>query len=93
MTVRYDPTFLKKLKKTDVRIRKSFKERIAIFSSDPFSAQLNNHPLQREWQGYRSINITNDERAIYTEKIEGEEVIAYFVAIGTHKQLYGYSRL
>lgn len=89
MTVRYAPAFLKKLKKTDVRIRKSFRERIAIFSSDPFNTQLNNHLLQREWQGYRSIDVTNDYRAIYTEKVEGEEIIAYFVAIGTHKQLYG----
>lgn len=89
MTVRYASAFLKKLKKTDVRIRKSFRERIAIFSSDPFNPQLNNHLLQREWQGYRSIDVTNDYRAIYTEKVEGKEIIAYFVAIGTHKQLYG----
>lgn len=81
--------FLKKLKKINIRIRKSFKERIAIFSYDPFNAQLNNHALQREWQGYRSIDITNDWRAIYTEKTEGEEIIAYFVTVGIHKELYG----
>lgn len=89
MTIRYDPAFLKKIKKADVRIRKSFKERIAIFIIDPFAPQLRNHPLQREYQGYRSIDITNDWRAVYTEKREDDEVVAYFIAIGTHKELYG----
>jgi len=35
MTVRYDPAFLKKLKKLDVRVRNSFRERIALFARDP----------------------------------------------------------
>jgi len=89
MTVRYDPALLKRLKKINVIFRKSFKKRIKIFAKDPFNAQLNNHSLQREWLGYRSINITNDVRAIYTEKTEGEDTVAFFVAVGTHKELYG----
>lgn len=89
MTIRYDPALLKKLKKADVRIRKRFKERIALFIENPFNPQLHNHALQREYQGYRSIDITSDWRAIYTEKREGDEVIAYFIAIGSHKELYG----
>lgn len=88
MTIRYDPAFLKKLKKTDVKIRKRFKKRIAIFIINPFDQQLHNHSLQREYKGYRSIDITNDWRAIYVEKREGDEIIAYFIAIGTHKDLY-----
>ena len=88
MIVRYDPDFVEKLKKVNVRILKNFKERIKIFSKDPNNPSLNNHPLREEWQGYRSIDITGDWRAIYTEKTEGDEIIAYFVAIGTHDQLY-----
>ena len=89
MTVRHDPQFLKKLKKLNVRVRKSFKERIALFARDPQNLQLNNHPLTREYSNFRSINITNDYRALYTEKSEGDEIVAYFEEIGTHKELYG----
>lgn len=89
MTVRYDPQFLKKLKKLDVRIRKSFKERIILFASDPHNIQLNNHALTREYTNFRSIDVTNDWRVLYTEKVEGEEMVAYFEEIGTHEELYG----
>lgn len=88
MTVRYDPTLLKKLKKVAVRIRKSFKKRIEIFIKDPNYLQLHNHALSDEWEGYRSIDITSDWRAIYSEKLEGEETVAYFEAIGTHDEFY-----
>lgn len=88
MIVRYDPIFLKKLKKVNVRIRNSFKERLEIFIKDPGNSQLHNHALRDQWEEHRSINLTNDWRAVYTEKIEGVNKIAYFVAIGTHKELY-----
>lgn len=88
MTVRYDPTFLSKLKKIDVIIRKHLKERLEIFIKDPNNLQLHNHALRDKWDGHRSIDVTNDWRAIYMEKIESGKTIAYFVAIGTHKELY-----
>ena len=88
MTVRYDPQFLKKLKKLDVRIRKSFKECIILFATDPLNLELNNHFLTREYANFRSIDITNDHRALYTEKNEGDEIVAYFEEIGTHNELY-----
>ena len=89
MTVRYDPQFLKKLKKLNVRIRKSFKERIILFVHDPNNLELNNHPLTREYTNFRSIDITNDHRALYAEKDEGDETVAYFEEIGIHDELYG----
>jgi len=92
MTVRYDPAFLKKLKKLDVRVRKSFRERIALFARDPQNPQLNNHSLTREYVNFRSVDITNDYRALYAEKDEGDEIVAYFEEIGTHNELYGKTR-
>lgn len=89
MTIRYSPVFLKTLKKLNIRIRKSFKERIVLFSKNPNDLELNNHPLKDKYQELRSIDITADLRAIYEEKYEGEEQTAYFVLIGTHEQLYG----
>ena len=88
MTLRFSPEFVAKLKKANIRIRKSFKQRITVFSSNPDEPVLNDHPLRDEWQGYRSIDITGDWRAIYTEKLEVEETVAYFVTIGTHQELY-----
>lgn len=89
MTVKYSPAFFDKLKQIDVRIRNSVKEKILIFSQNPSHPQLNNLSLKREYVGYRSINITADYRALYQEKQEGDEVIAYFVLLGTHDELYG----
>lgn len=88
MIIRYSPVFFKTLKRLDVKVRKSFKEQILLFSQNPNDPQLNNHPLKREYQGLRSIDITADWRAIYEEKHEGEEETAYFVLIGTYKELY-----
>lgn len=84
-----DPAFLKKLKKLDVRIRKSFKERILIFSKNPLDQLLNNHLLHEPYEGYRSIDATDDYRALYHETIIVGENIAYFVYLGTHEELYG----
>lgn len=89
MKVKLDPDLLKKLKKLDVRIRNSFRERILLFAKNPNNLELNNHPLKREYQGLRSIDITNDYRAVYEDMISGEEPIAYFFLLGTHKELYG----
>jgi len=59
-------------------------ERLRLFASDPFTASLHNHALQGKYQGYRSINITGDIRAIY-ELLKRD--VAHFVAIGTHSDL------
>ena len=88
MKVQYAPKFLKKLKQLDVRIRKSFKEQLTIFIKDPFYAQLGNHELRDPYEGCRSIDITANYRAIYKEIVEEEELIAYFIEIGTHPELY-----
>lgn len=88
MNVQLDPDFTTKLKKQNVLIRKSFKQRIVIFSYNPNDSKLNNHPLKNKWQGYRSIDINANWRAIYKEIQVREEKVAYFVAIGTHKELY-----
>lgn len=88
MIIRYSPGFIRKLKKINVRIRKNFRERIEIFRKDPLNPQLRNHKLRNEYEGLRSINITADYRAIYKEVHEGIEINVYFVAFGTHKELY-----
>lgn len=89
MIVKYSPSFLKIFKKVDVRIRKSFKQKVLIFSKNPLDPQLNNHGLTKEWQGYSSIDITAGYRAIFKDALIEEEMVAYFSALGTHDELYG----
>ncbi len=88
MKVIFDPTFLEKLKKVDVRIRKSTKEQLLIFSKDPYAPQLVNHPLRDLYSGYKSIDINADYRALYKERHAGGETVAYFVILGSHDELY-----
>lgn len=59
--------------------------RIDLFTTDPFNAVLNNHPLHGEYEGCRSINVTGDLRIIYEEIGEARYI---FHDIGTHGQLY-----
>ncbi len=89
MIVIYAPAFLNKLKKVNVRIRKSFKERIGLFLKNPNDPILDNHPLQDEYAGYISINITSDWRRLYSEKYTEDDIVAYFSILGTHNDLYG----
>lgn len=90
MKIQYDPDFIKQLKKTNIRIRKSFIKQIYLFQRNPNDPVLHNHELHGEWKEYRGINITSDWRALYEERYEEGEIIAYFSYIGTHRDLYSW---
>lgn len=90
MKIQYHPVFLEKLKKSNVRIRNKFLKQLAIFIKNPDDPILRNHSLREEWEGYKSIVIIADWRALYEEIISDDETIAYFSYIGTHKELYGW---
>ncbi len=77
--------FKKKLKKLETKIVLAFKERITIFEIDEFSAVLNNHKLNGQYQDCRSINITNDFRLIYKKVADNSYLL---VDIGSHSELY-----
>jgi addiction module RelE/StbE family toxin len=89
MRTQFDAEFYRLYKKANVRIQKAVDEKIALFEKDLYNLELNNHELHDEYEGYRSINITNDYRALYEEVPSGKETIAYFSLLGTHKELYG----
>lgn len=88
MKVQLAPKLIDKIKKLDVRKRNSFKKAIDLFSKNPNNPELDNHELHREWEGFRSIDVTADLRALYQEYTDGGEPYAYFVAFGTHEELY-----
>ncbi len=79
----------KKFDKQFSKLPESVKEkaitRLRIFIADPFETNLNNHPLSGTFSDCRSINITADIRAVYKTV---EEDLVYFVAIGSHSELY-----
>lgn len=89
MTIKYTVNFIKQLKKSNVRIRNAFKVRVLLFAKNPSDLELNNHPLEREYSGFRSIDITGDWRAVYKEVIREDDTYVYFSFFGTHSRLYG----
>lgn len=60
-------------------------ETIALFLDQPMAASLRNHALTGQWSGYRSISAGGDLR-LHFQFIDKDT--AYFVAVGSHSQLY-----
>lgn len=84
--VDFSKRFEKDLKKAPIKIKNAFRQRLEIHLTDKFNPLLNNHALIGRFEGYRSINITGNWRAIFRELENGE--VVYFDLLGTHSQLY-----
>lgn len=80
----YSKGFDKQLRKAPLPIKIAFRQRFELFLINPFHPQLNNHTLTGEYRHFRSINITGDWRAVYSE----EKDVIIFELLGTHSQLY-----
>lgn len=89
MQIKFTRKFSKQYDKAGKKIKVAFNNRLKLFSKDQFHPQLNNHRLTGKLKGHRSINITGDWRAIFSETrdVEGNQV-SIFEIIGTHSQLY-----
>lgn len=81
----YHRNFKKQYKKLPSAQKKRFAQALALFTTNPYHTDLYNHSLTGQWKGHRSISFGGDWRAHY--KIMGEDT-AFFVAVGTHSQLY-----
>ena len=86
MVIKAKKKFTKTFNKTPAKIQLAFTQRVDIFRNNPFDSQLNNHALGGKYQGYRSINITGDWRAIFRE-FNNYKLVS-FETLGTHSQLY-----
>ena len=84
----YSKNFEKMFRKAPVKIQKAFVEKAKLLINNVNNPTLNNHQLHGHYKGYRSINITGDWRALYTETQSHGEIIAYFEFLGTHSELY-----
>jgi len=78
--------FDKELSKLPPKIGTIFREKLKIFSLNPFDQTLNNHKLKGPLRNYRSIRITGDYRLIYEDL--GRDSVR-LMRIGTHSELYG----
>ncbi len=84
MQIRYARLFSKQYDKAGTKIKAAFKQKLDFFLQNPFHSQLNNHALTGKLKGYRSINVTGDWRALYSQS--NKTVV--FEMLGTHSQLY-----
>ena len=85
MTVGYSHTFKKMFRRQTAPVQVKFGERLSLFIENTHHPLLNNHSLNGEWAGCRSINITGDIRAVFEKVTKGH---SEFVAIGSHNELY-----
>ena len=85
MIVSYHLKFKKKYGKLRKNEKDRFKERRNIFLSDPFHPILGNHALKGKYDGYRSINIGGDLRAVF--RIIRDDAVL-FADLDTHSNLY-----
>jgi len=86
MQIEYSKKFIKEFKKCPSTIKIAFKDKLKTFIKDQFNPILNNHSLTGKLKKYKSINVNGDWRVIFQE-IKEKDVV-YFIAIGTHSQLY-----
>lgn len=87
MQVELSKRFVKEFNKIPANIQQAFRARLELFVQNRFHQLLHNHALSGPLTAFRSINITGDWRAIFSEYDNGE--IIAFERIGTHSKLYG----
>ncbi|HSW88074.1 MAG TPA: type II toxin-antitoxin system mRNA interferase toxin, RelE/StbE family [Candidatus Saccharimonadales bacterium] len=68
LDIDFTSQFEKQRKAAPQEIRKAFLEALALFLHDHKHPTLRNHPLKEIYAGYRSINVTEDWRALFKEK-------------------------
>jgi addiction module RelE/StbE family toxin len=66
--------------------RKRLQASLKLFQKQPQHPDLYNHPLTGQWKGYRSIAFGGNWRAHF--ELTDNDTVAWFVACGTHSQLY-----
>lgn len=85
MIIDFHKSFRKQAEKLPPTQKDRLKETLRKFRKNSTDPSLYNHPLTGQWKGYRSISFGSDWRAHYRMV---DENTAYFVACGTHSQLY-----
>lgn len=88
MKIRFSPDFiklLKKIKKTDKKLIDQVHKQLKLFQTHPNHPSLRTHKLTGKMKNRWSISLSRSYRLIY---ILLDKYEAYFIAIGTHDQVY-----
>jgi addiction module RelE/StbE family toxin len=83
--IEFSPIFTKLFERAPTKIKKALDDALDLFEEDPNHPALRNHPLTGKYAGFRSIDVTENWRALYRE--EKERIM--FADLGTHEELYG----
>ena len=62
-----------------------FRDRVAIFQTNPFDPRLKTHRLAGQLQGFWSFSVDYDVRVVFSF---AEPSRVLFVDIGTHEEVY-----
>jgi addiction module RelE/StbE family toxin len=88
MRIKFAPEVVEalgKIKKKDLQLTHRIQKQLIIFASNPRHPSLRVHKLSGNFKNRWSISITNSVRMVY---LLVDDDVAYFVAIGTHDQVY-----
>ncbi|QQS70012.1 type II toxin-antitoxin system mRNA interferase toxin, RelE/StbE family [Candidatus Saccharibacteria bacterium] len=86
MQVQFHRDFDKQFAKLSLKKRAKVMAAVALYLKNPDAASLRPHALSGEWRGCWSISAGGDLR-LHFELVD-DNTVAYFVAVGTHSQLY-----
>ncbi|MDO8657437.1 MAG: type II toxin-antitoxin system mRNA interferase toxin, RelE/StbE family [Candidatus Levybacteria bacterium] len=86
--IEFSDNFNKQRKAAPKYIKVAFREILELFLEDQNHPHLRNHALKEGLASYRSIDITENWRAIFKEVKSKTKKIIIFHMIGTHEQLY-----
>jgi addiction module RelE/StbE family toxin len=89
LTIDYAVRFTLDFTRAPRDIQVTFLEVLQLFHDNPEHPALRTHALRERYAGFRSIDVTDDWRAIYKEVTTGGARVITFYFLGTHKQLYG----
>ena len=67
------------------KLESRFRDRAAIFQSDPFDPRLRTHQLSGQLQGLWSFSVDYDARVVFAF-VESDRAV--FLDIGTHQEVY-----
>lgn len=76
--------FDKQYNKLPKKVQRQFDSRFQLYLENEASSLLKVHNLSGEYRGHQSFNVNADIRTVFTR----ETGKLYFVAIGSHSELY-----
>lgn len=88
LRIEYTTRFKRQLNQASLEIKTAFKEARELFYDNQDHSSLRNHALRGKFAGFRSIDVTEDYRALFKIRKTKTQTIITFYLLGTHKELY-----